>query len=78
MVPQPVRLVRVRATGKRYILLDESGRVVKVKGEVRWVSGLSAGHGADRRYIKGAVEVLPEVDYTEELLLDLLDEGKDG
>jgi hypothetical protein len=70
----PIRLVRVKATGKRFIYLAEDKGKVRCRGEVQSVSGFSAKHGKDRTFLADRVEVLPEVDYTEELLVGLLAE----
>lgn len=72
----PIKLVKVQANGKRYILLREDlGRgKVYVKGDVLRVSGHSATHGPNRCFLRNRVDIL-DVDMTEETLQELLAEA---
>ncbi len=69
----PVRLVRVRANGRRFLFLNEHRDIVECRGEVQCVNGFSAQHGPNRRFKRNRVEIL-EVDLTENLLQELLEE----
>jgi hypothetical protein len=73
VVPVPVRIARVRATDKRFIVLSVERGKVKTKGAVLQVAGHSAVHGPDRVWQEDRVE-LYELDYTEALLQELCEE----
>ena len=67
----PIKIVTVKANGKRYIFLDELNGKVHTKGEVNQVSGHSARHDPNKTFMADRVEVR-EVDLSEELLNELL------
>ena len=70
----PIRLARVRASGRRFIVEAIEGNKVRVKGGVNQVSGWSALHGPNMVFLADRVDIL-EVDYSTELLAELLKES---
>lgn len=69
-----MRLVTVKATGKRYIYNGEHRDLVVCKGEVRRLNGLSVTHGPDKKFKRDAVWVV-EVDLNEQLLRELYEQS---
>jgi hypothetical protein len=70
----PIRLARVKANGRRFIIEAIEGSKVRVKGGVNQVSGWSALHGPNMVFLVDRVDIL-EVDYSQELLEELLKES---
>ena len=69
-----IKLAKVAATGKNYIVIAVDKNKVRCKGEVLRVSGCSAMHEAkDKVFLADRVSVR-EVDLTEELLNQLKDQ----
>ena len=77
----PIKLVKVRANGKRFILLEEqasepertgsSVRKIRCKGEVLRVSGCSAVHGDNKVFMGDRVDII-DAELSEELLKELM------
>ncbi len=69
-----IKLARVVANSKHYIVIANDGKKVRCKGEVLRVSGHSAMHeNKDKVFLADKV-VISEVDLTEELLQQLKDQ----
>lgn len=66
----PIKLVRVKKTGEKYIYNGMIGEKIRCRGSVIRRSGLSTVHLPDRVFLKEAVEIL-EIDLTEQLVQEL-------
>lgn len=77
-LPVPMTLVTVKANGNRYILKDFQQRKVYCFGEVKSVHGSSAMHGPDKVFLRDSVTVGDPIDRTEDVLMELWKQDKDG
>jgi hypothetical protein len=70
-----IKLVTVKANGRRYMYLNAEKGKVHVRGEVLAVGGYSSNHGAPKTFMIDRVDI-KTVDLSTELLAELLAQGK--